>query len=168
MPSNHLILCVPFSSCPQSLPASGSFPVSRLFTSDGQSIGASASSSVLPMSLQGCFPLGLTGLISLLSKGLPSWWVFWFSWNLLCGYLKITKLTSYILGLFQIQSHPRVVSKPEIICKKSCPSCGLPFPFLENLPDPGIKPEFPVSPALQADSLLSEQPEKPSFPIISG
>ena len=91
---------IPFSSCPQSFPASGSFPVSRLFTSGGQSIGASASVSVLPMSIPGCFPLGLTGLMSLLSKGLSSWWVLWFSWNLLCGYLKITKLTSYTLGLF--------------------------------------------------------------------
>ena len=60
----------PFSSCPQSFPASRSFPVSRGFTSGGQSIGASALASVLPMNIQGRFPLGLTGLISLLSKGL--------------------------------------------------------------------------------------------------
>ena len=50
MPSNHLI---PFSSCPQSFPASGSFPVSRLFTSFGQSIGASASASIPPVNIQG-------------------------------------------------------------------------------------------------------------------
>ena len=55
-------------SCPQSYPAAGSFPVSQLFTSGGQSIGASA--SVLPMYTQGWFPLGLAGLISFLSKGL--------------------------------------------------------------------------------------------------
>ena len=61
---------VPFSSCLQSFPASGSFPVSWLFTSGGQSIGASVSASILPMSIQGWFPLGLTGLISLLSRGL--------------------------------------------------------------------------------------------------
>ena len=60
----------PFSSSPQSFPASKSFPVSWLCTSGGQSIGASASVSVLPVNIQGCFPLGLTGLISLLSKGL--------------------------------------------------------------------------------------------------
>ena len=54
---------VPFSSCPQSLPASGSFQMSQLFVSGGQSIGASASVSVLPMNIQGWFPLGLTGLI---------------------------------------------------------------------------------------------------------
>ena len=59
-----------FSFCLQSFPASGSFPMSRLFTSGGQSTGASASASVLPMNIQGWFPLGLTGLISLLSKGL--------------------------------------------------------------------------------------------------
>ena len=62
----------PFSSCPQSFPASGSFPMSWLFASGGQIIGVSASASVLPMSTQGWFPLGLTGLISLQSKGLSS------------------------------------------------------------------------------------------------
>ena len=60
----------PFSSCPQSFPASGSFPISWLFTSSGQSIASSASASVFPMNMQGWFPLGLTGLISLLSKRL--------------------------------------------------------------------------------------------------
>ena len=70
MLSNHLILCCPLPSCLQSLPASGSFPVNQLFTSDGQSIGASASASVLPMNIQGWFPLRLTGWISLQSKGL--------------------------------------------------------------------------------------------------
>ena len=59
-----------FSSCPQSFPASGFFPMSQLFASGGQSIGASALASVLPMNIQGWFPLGLTGLIPLLSKGL--------------------------------------------------------------------------------------------------
>ena len=52
-------------SCPQSFPALGSFPMSQLFSWGGQSIGASASISVLPMNIQGWFPLGLTGLISL-------------------------------------------------------------------------------------------------------
>ena len=59
---------IPLSSCLQSFPASGSFPMSQLFASGGQSTGASA--SVLPMSIQGWFPLGLTGLISLQSRGL--------------------------------------------------------------------------------------------------
>ena len=59
----------PFS-CPLSFPASGSFPMSWLFTSDGQSLRASASASVFPMNIQGWFPLGLIGLIFLLSKGL--------------------------------------------------------------------------------------------------
>ena len=65
---------VPFSSCLQSFPASGSFLISWLFSSGGQSIGASASASVLLMNIQGGFPLELTGLISLQSKGL--WRVF--------------------------------------------------------------------------------------------
>ena len=59
MPSNHLILCRPFF-CLQSFPASGSFSVSRLFESGGQSIGASASASVLPTNIQDWFPSGLT------------------------------------------------------------------------------------------------------------
>ena len=61
---------VPFSSCPQSFPASGSFQMSQLFASGGQSIGVSASTSVLPMNTQDWSPLGWTGWISLQSKGL--------------------------------------------------------------------------------------------------
>ena len=61
---------VPFSSCLQSFPASGSFPMSWFFTSGGQSIGVSASASVLLMNTQDWFPLGWTGWISLQSKGL--------------------------------------------------------------------------------------------------
>ena len=83
---------IPFSSHLRSSPASGSFLMSQFFTSGGQSIGASASASVLPMKVQDWFPLGLIGLISLQSRGLsgvfsnttvqrhqffgtqPSWW----------------------------------------------------------------------------------------------
>ena len=61
---------IPFSSCPQSLPASGSFPLSQLFASSGQSIGVSASASGLPVNIQDWSPLGWTGWISLQSKGL--------------------------------------------------------------------------------------------------
>ena len=61
---------VPFSFRLQSFPASGSFPMSQFFASGGQSIGVSASVSFLPMNIQGWFPLGLTGWISLQSKGL--------------------------------------------------------------------------------------------------
>ena len=60
----------PFSSCLQSFPAPGSFQMSQLFTSGGQSIGVSASASVLPMNIQDWLPLGWTGWISLQSKGL--------------------------------------------------------------------------------------------------
>ena len=63
---------VPFSSCPQSFPAAGSFPMSQLFAAGGQSIGASASTSVLAMNTQDWSPLGWTGWISLQSKGLES------------------------------------------------------------------------------------------------
>ena len=65
---SHLV--VPFSSCLQSFPASGSFPMSQLFASGGQSTGVSASASVLPMNTQDWSPLGCTGWISLQSKGL--------------------------------------------------------------------------------------------------
>ena len=61
---------VPFTSCFQSYPASGSFPMSQFFTSGSQSIEVSASASVLPMTIQDWFPLGWTGWISLQSKGL--------------------------------------------------------------------------------------------------
>ena len=79
----------PLSSCLQSFPASGSFPMTQFFTSGDQSIGVSASASVLPMKIQDWFPLGLTGLISLQSKGLSRvfsnttvqkhlvWWTKW-------------------------------------------------------------------------------------------
>ena len=69
----HLIISssvIPFSSCLQSFPTSGSFQMSQLFTSGGQNIGVSASTTVLPMNTQNWFPLGWTGWISLQSKGL--------------------------------------------------------------------------------------------------
>ena len=69
MPSNHLSVD-PFSSHLQSSPASGSFQTSQFFASGGQCIGVSASTSVLPMNIQDWFPLGWTGWISLLYKGL--------------------------------------------------------------------------------------------------
>ena len=61
---------IPCTSCLQSFPASGSFPMGQFFASSGQSIGVSASASVLPMNIQDWFPLRLTGLISVQSKGL--------------------------------------------------------------------------------------------------
>ena len=70
MLSNHLILCHPLLLLPSVFPKMGSFPMGWLFASRGLSIEASASVSVLPVNIQGWFPLELTGLISLLSKGL--------------------------------------------------------------------------------------------------
>ena len=70
MPSNHFILCHPLLLLPPSLPASGSFQMSQLFAWGGQSIGVSASASVLPMNTQDWSPLEWTGWISLQSKGL--------------------------------------------------------------------------------------------------
>ena len=68
---------VPFSSCLQSFPASGSFPMTQFFTSGGQSIGVSASASFLPMNIQDWFPLGWTGWIFLLSKGFSKASILW-------------------------------------------------------------------------------------------
>ena len=97
MPPNHLILSLPFFACPQSFPASRSFPMSWLFASCGQSLRASASALVLPMKIQGRFSLGLTGVISLESKGLS-------------GLLQYHNLKASILqhsAFFMVQlSHP--------------------------------------------------------------
>ena len=70
MPSNHLILCRPLLLPHSIFPASESFPMRQFFTSGGQSIGVSASAPILPMNIQDWFPSGLTGWISLQSKGL--------------------------------------------------------------------------------------------------
>ena len=90
---------VPFSSCLQSLPASGSFPMSQLFAWGGQSIGVSASASVLPMNTQDRSPLGWTGWISLQSKGLSR--VFsntslWYFYSSSFSHFKIPKATVYL------------------------------------------------------------------------
>ena len=70
MPSNHLILCCPFLLLPSIVPSIRVFSMCQLFASGGWSTAASASASVLPMNIHGWFPLGLTGLTSLQSKGL--------------------------------------------------------------------------------------------------
>ena len=96
MSSNHLILCRPFSFCLQSFPEQGSFLISQLYTSGSQSIGASASASVLPMNIQDWFLLGLTGLIFLLSKGLS------------CGYILLLKYNQDNLSLATCKPHWRL------------------------------------------------------------
>ena len=91
---------VPFSSCPQSFPASGSFPVSWFFASGGQSIGALASTSVLPRNIQNRLHLGWTGWISLPSKGLA--WVSWRlqdSWRLLRVFSNATVQKHQFFGI---------------------------------------------------------------------
>ena len=92
---------IPFSSCPQSFRASRSFPMSQLFASGGHSIGVSASTSVLPMNIQGWFPLGLTGLISLLSKGLSGVFSSTIIWKL----LSLTLSLLYCLTLISIYDY---------------------------------------------------------------
>ena len=127
--SNHLTSVGLFSFCLQFFSASGSFPMSQFFLSCGQSIGASASASVLPMNIQDWFPLGLTGWISLQSKGL-------------------SRVVSIPLG------HPSV-PPPSIlyrVCSDSCPlsqwcylnisSSIIPFFFfLQSFPASGTFPK---------------------------
>ena len=90
------------SSCPQSFPASESFPMSQFFASGGQSIGASVSTSVLSMSIQDWFPLGLIGLIFLLPKGYPNVFISGTIslFPILCSPLHITLFTTSHLGRF--------------------------------------------------------------------
>ena len=95
---------IPFSSCLQYFPASVSFPMSQPFASSDQSIRASASASVFPINIQGWFPLGLTGLISLLSKGLSRVFSSSTIWNYqllsthICLYAHVYMCTLFILG----------------------------------------------------------------------
>ena len=93
---------VPFFSCSQSSPASGFFPASQFFTSGGQSIGVSASASVLPMNTQDWSPLGWTGWISLQSKGL-----------------------SKVFSNTTIKKHQFLSSKAQIWIKANCDKEGL-------------------------------------------
>ena len=111
-----------FSSCLQSFPASGSFPVSWLFTSGADSIGASASASTLPMNVQDWFPLGLTGLISLQSKGLSRFHIYGLIYDIcfsLCDLLHSVKqalVSSTSLELTQICSFVWLSNIPLCIC----------------------------------------------------
>ena len=91
-----ILSSVPFSSCLQSFPAAGSFPMNQFFRSGGRSIGASASASVLPMNIQDWFPLEWTGWISLLSKGLSRIFIHYFV-HLFSKYLG-TSYVAEILG----------------------------------------------------------------------
>ena len=100
----------PFSFCLQSFPAAESFPVSWLCASGDQSVGASALASVLPMNIQGWFPLGFTGLISLLSKGLLR------SWELFNFNLSVFKFLAFAL-LFRIFLIPRFSQWGTISCQ---------------------------------------------------
>ena len=119
---------IPFSSCPQSFPASGSFQMSWLFQSVDQSIGASTSASVLPMNIQDWFPLGLSGLISLQSKGLSG--VF--------SNTTVQKLSVlWCLAFFMVQlSHPYMTTGKTIAMTRQtfvCKVMSLLFNMLSGL-----------------------------------
>ena len=148
----------PFSPCPQSFPASGYFPMSRFFTLGGWSIGASA--SVLPANIQGWFPLGLTGLISLLSKGLArifsSAIVLWLAWPKIHAW-KYDGMKTCVCTCTQSLSHIRLFVTPWTVAHLAPLSMrlsrqeywgGLSFPPPGDLPFPGMKGTSLVSPAL--------------------
>ena len=103
MPSNHLILCCPLLLPPSIFPSIRVFPMTRFFTSGGQSIGVSASAPVLPMNIQDLFPLGLTGLISLLSKGIL---------KSLLQHHSIENISSSVLSLLYGPTFTAVLEKP--------------------------------------------------------
>ena len=108
MPSNHSS-SVSLFSFPQSFPASGSFPMNQLFTLGGQNIGASASAPVIPMNIKGWFPLELTGLISLLSKGFSRVFFSTTVWKhqFFCTQLSCFFSAFLFLPFFMVQiSHP--------------------------------------------------------------
>ena len=109
---------LPFSSCPQSLPASGSFPMSQLIAWSDQSIGVSALASVLPMNTQDWSPLGWTGWISLQSKGLSR--VF-----------SNKSINSSVLSFFIVQlSHPYMTTGKTIALTRRTFVCKLVFTYL--------------------------------------
>ena len=159
---------VPFPSCLQSLPASGSFPVSQLFTSGGQSIGVSASASVLPINTQDWSPLGWTGWISLQSKGLSR--VFsntTVQKHQFFGAHLSSQSNSHIHIVAKLLSRVRLFATPWTVAYQASQSMefsrqeywsGVPLTSPGDLPNPGIKPR---SPTLQADALLSEPAGKP-------
>ena len=158
---------VPFSSCLQSFPASGSFPMNQFFASGGQSIGVSASASVLPVNIQDWFPLGLTGLISLLSKGLSrvfSSTTIQFSHSVVSDSLRPHWLEHIRLPC--LSPTPRAYST-------SCPSCWwchptisssvIPFSCLQSFPASG---SFQVSSLHQVAKVLEFQLQHQSFQWI--
>ena len=147
---------VPFSSCLQSFPASGSFQMSQFFTSGGQSIGVSTSSSILPVNVQGWFALGLTGLISLHSKGRSRVFSNGHSRWLNC---------SVVSDSLQ----PHGLQPARLLCPWGFSRqeywSGLPWPPPRDPPNPGVDLR---SPTLQADSLPSEPLGKSNLIICNG
>ena len=119
---------VPFSSCPQSFPTSGSSPMSQFLASGGQSIGASASASVLSMNIQGWVPWGFTGLISLQSKGLSRVFSSTTVWKHQFFGTQLSSLGS---------RYPQFLLVP--LLTEACAGLALPVMGWEWLPDSGVQ-----------------------------
>ena len=163
----------PFSSCPQSFLAKGSFPISQLFSSGGQSIGDSASASVLPVNIQDWFPLGSTGLISLQSKGLPRVFSSTITWkHQFFGAQPPLWSNSHI--------HTWLLEKPSVQLTQLCPTlcdpmdCSTPsFPVLHYLQEFAQIHSLRVGDAIQPmsssvipfSSCLQSLPASGSFPM---
>ena len=143
MPSNHLILCHPLLLLPSIFP-SINISMSWFFASGSQSIGTSASASILPMNIQGWFPLGLTGLFSLLSKGLSrvlfSYWLF----NLVQYSHSVMSNSLQPHGLQH--ARPPCPSPSPRVHSNSCPWVG-----------DAIQPSHPLSPSPPTFNLSQHQ-----------
>ena len=146
---NHLLLCHPLLLLPSIFPASGSFPVSWLFTSGSPSIGASTSASVLPMSFQGWFPLELTSLISLQSSGLSGVFCTWCVLNR-CSHV-------WLFATLWTLDH-QAPQTMEFSRQESW--SGLPCPPQGDLAYPGFKPVSPVSSCVAGGFFTAEPLEE--------
>ena len=131
IPSKHLILCCPILLCLQTFPASRSFQMSKLFASCGQSTGVSASASVLQMNIQDWFPLGLTGWISLQSKGLSRKWKIFNlrSYISIFEWIGASVIDNYLCGSLYCADFSKQTQYFKIKHTKLCLECPFPSPI---------------------------------------
>ena len=174
MPSNHLILCHPLLLPPSIFPASGSFPRGQFFPSGAQSIESSASTSVFPLNIQDWFPLGLTGWISLQSKGRSSVFSNTTVQNIK-NYNKRSRQTALRIpwkkfhqnGKSHASNRPLPTGKPKNVLKEETESRlaeGWAAAFFDALLPPMNSPLFCCCCCLEVLSYLPTAGQKPHLP----